>query len=182
MVFVFVVIFVCDLDEEKVVDEAFFKYSYLVLLRSNCSRTSLWCRNGRVSSSHSSSHPRSEQSLTLALSYSSAINAPANGTMTFPTFQNMALALNGTAPPTPSGALNGSGAAASLLPGPLTGGFSGAALPSGATPTPTAPASSASGSGSGAAPNPTSSTSDAKGLVVGGVVGVLSALLGVLLI
>ncbi|KAJ3491294.1 hypothetical protein NLI96_g787 [Meripilus lineatus] len=118
-----------------------------------------------------------------------AINAPLTGN-TFQSFQTSARLLNNTVPPVPSGALSGSGAAASLQPGPLLGSVTGAALPPGSTPAPsaTAPApgasgSSVSGSGSqsGTAPGASNTSNDASTLATGGFVGFVSALLGVFL-
>lgn len=121
--------------------------------------------------------------------FTSAINAPLTGN-TFQSFQTSARLLNNTVPPVPSGALSGSGAAASLQPGPLLGSVTGAALPPGSTPAPsaTAPApgasgSSVSGSGSqsGTAPGASNTSNDASTLATGGFVGFVSALLGVFL-
>ena len=157
--------------------------SHLVLLCSDRSSASLWFRNGRVCLVLVYI-PLHQPLISYHFLSTSVINAPTTGN-TFSLFQNAAKALNGTSPPTPSGALNGSGAAASLLPGPLTGSIVGFDLPSGSAPTPTVPASSgASGaaSGSGSAPNATKTASDASVLVASGFVGMVSALLGILLI
>ncbi|KAI0337321.1 hypothetical protein BDW22DRAFT_957537 [Trametopsis cervina] len=120
-----------------------------------------------------------------------SINAPTSGNRTFAAFQQAAIALNNThTPGAPIPNLNGVGANATAVPGPLSGGMTASAAPSGPTPnapgvtvsanTSGAPSPSSAAAGSGSsAPSAPSPTSAASGAVVNSanVITVLSAAL-----
>ncbi|OSD01968.1 hypothetical protein PYCCODRAFT_1445412 [Trametes coccinea BRFM310] len=106
-----------------------------------------------------------------------AINAPTTNN-TFDAFQALAKSAASVVPPSP--ALSGVNAIATAGPGPLTGSFSGAAVPTGTAPAGSGSSGGSSGTSSSSGASPTKSNG-AGTIQISGVAAFLAAAFGVVL-
>ncbi|OBZ71862.1 hypothetical protein A0H81_08148 [Grifola frondosa] len=108
-----------------------------------------------------------------------AINAAGSGNNTFENFQSAAKAAASVVAPSP--ALSGVGAAATTGPGPLTGSFVGAAVPTGTAPAPSISSGSSTTTSSASTSTTSKAASSASSVAANGLVVFAAVLFGVTL-